>query len=147
MINRLKTLEFHFVTNIILKQKLLFISKILKINLSQTIIYIIENMNPLIKKIHLIYKEENNKIEKINWNSHIHVYFNEKNRILYNKLKCIHKDNNSYSIACILRYLLKIFLKGVELYGFSTFLKILNKSEREWEIILKNKKEWRKKRR
>ncbi|MBN2545067.1 MAG: hypothetical protein JXB50_04660 [Spirochaetes bacterium] len=146
MINRSKTIEFHFVANKILKQKLLIISKKLKLNLSKTVIYIIENMNPIIKKMQLIYKEENNKIEKINWDSHIHVYFNENNKKLYNKLKCIHKDINSYSIACKLRYLLNIFLKGIEMYGFSLFLKILSNAEKKWKDKIRFKKRWIKKR-
>ncbi|MBN2546893.1 MAG: hypothetical protein JXB50_13920 [Spirochaetes bacterium] len=143
MINRKKTLEFHFVVNIELKKKLIEISKLLNLNLSKTIIFIIHNISVLLNKLHLIYKEENNKVEKINWNCHIHLYLNEKNQIIYNKLKSIHKDNNSYSIACKLRYLLKIFMRGVDLFGFEKFLNILKNSEKKWGKIISKQKFWR----
>jgi len=143
MINKLKTLEFHFVANTELKNKIIEISKLLNLNLSKTIIFIIQNLSPIINKLHLVYKEENNYVEKINWNCHIHLYLNEKNKVYYYRLKSIHKDKNSYSIACKLRYLLKIFTRGVELYGFEKFLQILKKSEIKWVIKINKQKVWR----
>jgi len=88
-------------------------------------------MTPLFNKIHLVYKEENNYVEKVNWNCHLHVYINRSKEVLYNKLKTIHKDNNTYSIASKLRYIIKIFIKGAERYGLNEFLMILKKAEKK----------------
>jgi hypothetical protein len=146
MINRLKTSEFHFVINGSLKSKIENISKLLKLSLSKTIIYIIENISVLSGKIHLLNSDENNKVEKVDWNMHIHVYFSKDKKVLYNRLKSIHKDNNTYSIACKLRYLLKVFAKGVELYGFDKFLKVIQCADRRWKVRIRSKKIWKKKR-
>ncbi|MBN2546346.1 MAG: hypothetical protein JXB50_11150, partial [Spirochaetes bacterium] len=72
MINRLKTIEYHFVLNDSLKNKIIAVSKILNLKLSKTVVFIIENMSPLLDKMHLLYKDENNIVEKINWNCHLH---------------------------------------------------------------------------
>lgn len=74
MINRLKTHEFHFVLNNKLKAKLLNISDVLSLSLSKTIIFIIENIEALFNKMHLIYNQDNLKVEKVNWDEHIHLF-------------------------------------------------------------------------
>jgi len=145
MIDRLKTIEYHFVLNDSLKNKLINISCSLKLKLSKTVIFIIENMSPLLNKMHLLYKEENNFVEKVNWNSHLHVYINKSKEVIYNKLKSIHKDNNTFSIASKLRYILKVFIRGVERYGLQRFLSILKKAEEKWNYKREKKKYWYKK--
>ncbi len=142
MINRLKTIEYHFVLNDSLKNKLVAVSNRLKLKLSKTVVFIIENMSPIFNKMHLLYKEENNIVEKVNWNCHLHVYINKNKEELYNKLKSIHKDNNTYSIASKLRYLIKVFIRGVERYGLNRFLKILERAGKKWENKKGNKKIW-----
>ncbi len=142
MINRLKTIEYHFVLNDSLKNKLTAVSDGLKLKLSKTVVFIIENMSPLFNKMHLLYHEENNSVENVNWNCHLHVYINRSKEELYNKLKSIHKDNNTYSIASKLRYIIKVFIRGVERYGLDVFLKILNKADIKWKNIKKNIKIW-----
>jgi len=142
MINRLITKEFHFVVNKSLKVKLYNFSKNLKMNLSKTIIYIIENISVLSDKMYLIYKDENNKVEKLKWDFHIHIYLKKDKFFLYKKLKSIHKDNNTYSIASNLRYLLKVFFRGIELYGYENFFILLKKSKKKWNEKIKNKKSW-----
>jgi len=101
-----------------------------------------ENMLPLFNKMHLIYKEENNSVEKVNWNCHLHIYINRSKEVLYNKLKSIHKDNNTYSIASKLRYIIKVFIRGVEKYGINGFLKILKNSSKKWDNKIRNIKLW-----
>jgi len=146
MIDRLKTIEYHFVLNDSLKNKLTAVSSSLKLKLSNTVVFIIENMSPLYNKIYLLYKEENNHVEKLNWNCHLHVYINKNKEVLYNKLKSIHKDNNTYSIAYKLRYIIKVFIRVVERYGLDGFLKILERAGKKWENKKGNKKIWYKKR-
>jgi hypothetical protein len=144
MINRLKVKEFHFVLNEELMQQLKNISRMLKFNLSSTIIFILENMDVMINKIHLMHSE-NNMNKEVNWNRHIHVYFSNDERKIYHMLKSIHKDNNTYSIAGILRHLLKVFIRSVKLYGLEKFLQILEKASEKWRKICRNKREWYKK--
>ena len=136
--------DFHFVLNNNLKSKLFILSKALKLSMSKTLMFILEKANPVAKKLHFLNSPENNKIEKINWNKHIHIYFTKGKLMLYNELKCIHKDLNSYSIAVNLRYVLNVFIRGVELYGLDKFIIILDKSKNKMETIFKKKKIWRK---
>lgn len=145
MINRLKVHEFHFVLNNTLKTKLYTISKVLNLNLSKTIIFIIEKSYVIIKKMHLVDFSKIKKNEKVNWENHIHIYIPEKKEALYNELKSIHKDNDTYSIAGELRYLIKIFIRGVEMYGIERFLMVLERAKIKLENNLKRKKIWLKK--
>ncbi|MBN2545865.1 MAG: hypothetical protein JXB50_08715, partial [Spirochaetes bacterium] len=62
--------------------------------------------------------------------------------VLYNKLKTIHKDNNTYSIASKLRYIIKVFIRGVESYGLKGFISILKNAEKKWENKKGNGKIW-----
>jgi hypothetical protein len=141
----IKKNEFHFVCNNSLKIKILKIGKLLNLSLSKTIIYIAENMNILSTKLHFFYSDENNQVENVNWDKHIHVYFKNDTKYIYNKLKSIHKDNNTYSIACKLRYLLNVFLRGEELYGLNMLLEIIEKAAENLKELLKNQKIWFKK--
>lgn len=136
----LRIFDFHFVINDSLKARVEIISKLLNLSLSKTIIFIIENLIVLTNKIHFLYKIENCYVEKVNWNSHIHVYFKKEKRALYNQLKSIHKDNDTYSIAGKLRYLIKVFIKGVDIYGLEKFLDILENSKKRWMNKFKFKK-------
>ena len=145
MINKTKTKEFHLVCNNNLKSKLLNISRELDLSLSKTISFIADKMEFLSKKIHLTYPDENNRVENVNWDCHIHVYFSGDKKYIYKRLKSIHKDNNSYSIAGKLRYLLKIFIKGVEMYGLESFCGMIRRGAEKLERIVKVKKVWHKK--
>jgi hypothetical protein len=144
MINRLKTGEYHFVLNSNLKNKIIKFGKLLDLNLSKTIIFMIENIYSIAWKMHFYYEEENNKIENVNWDSHIHIYYNKQKNSIYSILKSIHKDNNTYSIANNLRLLIKIFIRGQEIYGFEKFMLILKNSKAKWETNLKRSRVWRK---
>jgi hypothetical protein len=144
MIERTKTGEFHFVVNRKLKTKIEKIAIELKLNMSKTIIYMAEKAHPLLNKMHYIYNDENKAVEPVNWDCHIHVYINEDKRFIYNRIKSIHKDNNTYSMAGKIRYLLKIFVRGVELFGLEGFLKVLKKSDKKWSEKLKVINRWEK---
>jgi hypothetical protein len=52
MINRFKTKEFHFVLNDTIKDKIKNISNLLNLSISKTIVFIIENTNAILNKIH-----------------------------------------------------------------------------------------------
>ena len=145
MINRFKTKDFHFVINSILKAKIALLSQKLHLNFSRTILYILENISAIFDKIHLTYEDENSHIEKVNWNCQLHLYIPENKKYIYNKLKSIHKDNNSYSIAKNLRYAIKIFIRGIEFYGFDKFMLILERAEEKWRNRINNQVKWNKK--
>ena len=70
--------EFHFVINSKLKAKILQISKLLNLNLSDTILFILKNLSCLFNKIQFVYKKD--CIEKANWDTHIHLRLNEGNK-------------------------------------------------------------------
>ena len=114
MINRIRTKEFHFVLSGVLKAKLMLLSRLLNLNMSKTVIFIAENASVLLGKCHFLYKEENEKVERVNWDCNIHLYLPKDKRKIYNKLKSIHKDNSTYSMAKSLRYAIRVFIRGVE---------------------------------
>jgi len=144
MINRLKTHEFHFVLNNKLKTKLYATSRMMNLSLSKAILFILEKTSVISNKMHLNDSSEYNKVEEVKWDSHVHLYIPKKKEVIYNELKSIHKDNDTYSIAKEIRYLLKVFIRGVELYGFDRFMLILGKARIKLEIIIRKKKVWNK---
>jgi hypothetical protein len=131
--------DFHFVLNSKLKTEIKRISTLLKFSLSRTVIFILENIDVLTTKMHFKIKDEKNRVENVGWDCHAHIYFPKSKQVFYNKLKSIHKDNNTYSIACKLRNLMYVFIRGVEIYGLEDFLDVLKNAEKRWNDKIKGK--------
>jgi hypothetical protein len=127
--------EFHFILNQKLYFELLKQSKLLNKNLSTTIVFAFENLNSSIEKNHLSSQEKGSKYKKITMpdekNYHIHCYLPEN---LYRKLKHIHHDLNTFSLAQIMRKIIEYFLIGCFKYGDSDFIMRLEKINKNWEI-------------
>jgi hypothetical protein len=136
--------EFHFVLSQKFYFKLLKLSKRLNKNISTTLVIAVEKLIPFIEKNHLSAKEKECRYkileEPLKTRYHIHCYLPEK---LYNKLKQIHLDLDTYSIAQILRKIIEAFLMGSSKYGEGEFLIKLEKCSKIWEMkkmIFRNEK-------
>ncbi|HOJ63865.1 MAG TPA: hypothetical protein PLE45_05540, partial [Spirochaetota bacterium] len=52
---------------------------------------------------------------------------------VYNELKLVHDQLNSFSIATLIRELLEIYFIGIEIYGEEKFMKMIQKLKNEIE--------------
>jgi hypothetical protein len=128
--------DFHFMLDQRTKEQLFsnVIMRNTKISLSNLIKRIIRDMIPIIRAEHRYGNQRVSEYKIVAENSdevieHVHVYFFEP---VYRELKCLHHDLNFYSIAQLVRYILKVFLELVEEYGRSLWL-TLRMKERQWE--------------
>jgi hypothetical protein len=126
--------EFHFILNQKHYFNLLDLSKSLNKNISKTLVFILENLNPFIEKNHLASIEKGSKYQTLalpeEKRFHIHCYLNEN---LYRRLKHLHHDLNTYSLAQIMRRLIDSFLLGCFKYGIKDFRERLLKIKKIWE--------------
>jgi hypothetical protein len=126
--------EFHFILNQDLYFKLLKLSKVLNKSQSATIILAFESLNVFIEKNHLSSQEYGSKYRTLalpgKKNYHIHCYLTEN---LYRRLKHIHHDLNTYSLAQIMRKIIENFLIGCFKYGVSSFINNLKRINKNWE--------------
>jgi hypothetical protein len=126
--------EYHFILNEKLYFKLLKLSKRIDKNLSMTINFILENLSPHIEMNHLNAHEEESRYIKLTdmdeKRYHVHCYIPEQ---MYRKLKHLHLDLNTYSIAQTVRKLIDYFLRGFFKYGNRIFIEGVNKFKTRWE--------------
>jgi hypothetical protein len=126
--------EFHFLLNQEQYLMLLKLSKHLNKNLSASIVKACENLKSFIEKNHLISKEKGSRYQTLSGSEekqyHIHCYLPEN---LYKKLKQIHLDLNTYSLAQILRKIIENYLMGCSKYGIKGFTTKLESINDNWE--------------
>ncbi len=98
--------EFNFMINEELALLLKDYCEKRNIDCTKAINKILKIMLPLLKKHHFFSKEDNCRYRIIDAVGRIHCYIDKK---IYRKLKAVHSDLNFYSIAILIRYLLKNF--------------------------------------
>jgi len=103
--------EFNFMINEELNNKLKDYCEQRNIPCSKAINKIIKIMLPIIKKHHFFSKENNCKYKIIIAVKKIHSHLDKR---LYRELKLVHSNLNFYSIAILVRYLLKKFFELLE---------------------------------
>jgi hypothetical protein len=138
--------EFHFLLNEEQYHKLLKLSKSLNKNLSTTVVVIFDNLNSFVEKNHLTAKEKGSKYSPLSnpkeKRFHIHCYLPEH---LYRRLKLLHHDLNTYSLAQIIRKMIEYFLMGCIKYGNGGFIERLTRIKEIWnEMKASYRKEKRK---
>jgi len=101
--------ELHFVTTMAIKEKLAKIAKNENISLSKLICYVLQKFYDRIKKRYCFGPEDENVYERINADASIHFYLPKED---YRFLKKIHADLNFFSMAKLLRSILKIFIEA-----------------------------------
>ena len=139
--------EFHFILNEKLYYRLLKLSKSINKNLSATVVVIFDNLNSFIEKNHLTSKEKESRYKTVTSPEekpyHVHCYLPEH---LYRKLKLIHHDLNTYSLAQIIREMIDYFLKGCDKYGNEDFMERLGRIKKIWyekkSVYIKEKRKF-----
>ncbi|HOJ64699.1 MAG TPA: hypothetical protein PLE45_09795 [Spirochaetota bacterium] len=106
--------ELHFKVNSAMREKLESILRELNLSLSGLIVYILQLYVNRIKKRYCFGNEDENKYERINANSDIHAYISKED---YRLLKKVHADLNFFSMAKLLREIIKIFIEEYEKMG------------------------------
>lgn len=127
--------EFHFKMDSEMKDALKDLDLYKKVrSLSQLIVKILSLLSPCLEKVHLSRKQRMSRYELVNNNREIrresvHVYLPHS---LYRQLKAMHHDLNFYSIAQLLRMMVRLFLCLVKVNG-NIVIKMLMDLLRQWE--------------
>ncbi|HPP05124.1 MAG TPA: hypothetical protein PK351_09915, partial [Spirochaetota bacterium] len=58
---------------------------------------------------------------------------------IYNELKLVHDQLNSFSIATLIRELLEVYFTGIEIYGEENFMNMIQKLKNEIEGLRRRK--------
>ena len=132
--------EFHFMLDRSTKEQLFSSAAIRgkKISLSNLIKQIIRMLHYSIRNEHKFGKQRLSKYENVAENKdgpveHVHVYFFEP---VYRQLKCLHHDLNFYSIAQLLRFIIRRFIELSNEHGKKLWI-VLGNGEREWGQSIK----------
>ncbi|MBN2533446.1 MAG: hypothetical protein JXB88_11160 [Spirochaetales bacterium] len=118
--NEQKLFEFHFKMDVKMKEELRRLDLYKQEgSISQLVVKIFSLLSPHLEKEHFTGKQRMSKYELVNDDRKIsresvHVYFPDS---LYRRLKAIHHDLNFYSIAQLVRMMLRMFLDWMKKYG------------------------------
>ncbi|HOJ63078.1 MAG TPA: hypothetical protein PLE45_01545 [Spirochaetota bacterium] len=108
--------ELHIVVNSEMKKRIASIGKKFNISISGLIVYILQLYTNRIKKIYCFGEEDGNKYERIDGDARIHIYVSKQD---YRFLKKIHADLNFFSMGCLLRRIILLFLEEYEKLGIT----------------------------
>ena len=122
--------EFDFVINQALFNKIENLKEKNNKNFSVIVREIILLMLPILRKKHLFEKRRKKDYKFINAIEKIRVFLPEE---VYNELKLVHDQLNSFSIATLIRELLEIYFAGIETYGEEKFMKMIQEIKNEIE--------------
>ncbi|HOL57564.1 MAG TPA: hypothetical protein PK351_09545 [Spirochaetota bacterium] len=129
-------LDFDFVINKDLFEKIKSLKEKTNIGLSKLIREIIIFMIPFLRKKHLFEKRREKDYKIINATHKIRVYLPKE---VYNELKMVHDQINSFSIATLVRELLETYFSGIENYGEKNFINIVSKLKKIIEGLKEKK--------
>ena len=134
--------KFHFVLNSKLKKNIISISNKIELNISSTVVYIINLIYPLLEKYYYFIEEDNRGCYKyINADSNIYVFIDNND---YRKIRKIYNDMFVFSMAILIRWMIEKFLDGINKYGFERFIKILQRYGSIHNIKIHRIKCWKK---
>jgi len=87
---------------------------------------------PILRKKHLYEKRRDKDYKFIIASEKIRVFLPDE---VYNELKLVHDQLNSFSIATLIRELLEIYFIGIETYGEEKFMKMIQELKNEIEEL------------
>ncbi|HOJ64218.1 MAG TPA: hypothetical protein PLE45_07330 [Spirochaetota bacterium] len=91
---------------------------------------------PLLKKKLLFEKRRDKDYRFIKASHRIRLYIPEQ---VYNELKLVHDQINSFSIAILIRELLEVYFAGIEIDGEEKFTKKIEELKKEMEGLRRDK--------
>ncbi len=124
--------EFDFVLNKSLFDKIKYLKEKKNKDLSVIVREIILLMIPILRKKHLYEKRRDKDYKFINATEKIRVFLPEE---VYNELKLVHDQLNSFSIATLIRELLEVYFAGIQIYGEEKFMKMVQELKNEIESL------------
>lgn len=133
--------DFHFIMDKNMKNKLKNLDPYVRSgNLSQLIVKILLHLSSKIEMEHFFGEQRKSKYKHVHNNLKIkrecmHVYMPE---YLYRRLKMLHQDLNFYSIAQLVRFFLRYYLRLVKKYGKNIKNKLIS-LKRNWKKINEKK--------
>ncbi|HOJ64640.1 MAG TPA: hypothetical protein PLE45_09490, partial [Spirochaetota bacterium] len=113
-------LQFDFVIDDNLFNKIKILTEQNNKGFSEIIREVINTMLPFLKKKHLTEERRKRDYPCVNATKRVRVFFEER---VYNELKQIHDTLNTFSIAVLIREILKLYFDLIEKYGFDGFEK------------------------
>ncbi|HOJ63403.1 MAG TPA: hypothetical protein PLE45_03175 [Spirochaetota bacterium] len=105
-------------------------------NISKIIRELLIKMIPFITKKHLTEPRRKKDYPVVNATRRVRVFLKDN---LYNHLKVIHDNLNTFSMATIVREILEEYFVRLLTYGEEGFEKIIKENEKEIEEMRKNK--------
>ncbi|HPP05180.1 MAG TPA: hypothetical protein PK351_10200 [Spirochaetota bacterium] len=108
--------EFHIVVNSEMKKRLQNVARKFNISISGLIVYILQLYTNRVKEIYCFGPEDGNRYERIDGDTRIHIYLSKQD---YRFLKKIHADLNFFSMGCLLRRIILLFLEEYERLGIT----------------------------
>ena len=111
----MNTHNFHLLITDYLKPGLNNIRELNQYSFSGKIKFVLHKVDKIVNNLNKFNINEKSKAEYLNTRKKVHIYIEEK---LYKKIKYYHRKLNSYSIAQLVRIILRIFLKMVKEYGY-----------------------------
>ncbi|HOJ63461.1 MAG TPA: hypothetical protein PLE45_03470 [Spirochaetota bacterium] len=132
-------LQFDFVINDNLFGKIKILTEQNNKGLSEIIREVINTMLPFLKKKHLTEDRRKRDYPCVNATKRVRVFLEER---VYNELKQIHDTLNTFSIAVLVREILKLYFDLIEKYGVDGFKKRLEKVKNKIEDMRARKVKW-----
>ena len=138
LLRRCPMYKYEFVANENFKQDLADIASILKMNKSQAIRHILKTMYPYLERKQFFSKRERSNYPNVDAAKRpVKAWLPDR---LYNRIKQLHDQLNKFSMAVIVRGVLRWFMDGVKKYGLDGLLKILKEMENRLEFLKQNKR-------
>lgn len=100
-----------------------------KCRAARVMVFILEKLSPFIENFHFTSEAEPG-YEHLNWTRKLHLFMGFR---LYRQLKMIHHDNNSYSMAVLIRIFVRFFLCCLSFVGVGSLCKMLDKTAESWK--------------
>ncbi|HPP04183.1 MAG TPA: hypothetical protein PK351_05100 [Spirochaetota bacterium] len=134
-------IEFEFVVNKDLYEKIKNLKNQKNKSISAIVRDILLKMAFFLTKKHIEEPIRKKDYPRINATKKIRTYLPKE---IYNQLKMLHHQLNTFSMATLLREIMEVYFKGVEEYGEEEFMEITKKVSEEIEMMRKNKVKVRK---
>jgi len=128
--------EFEFVVNKDLYEKIKNLKNEKNKSISSIVRDILLKMLSFLTKKHIEEPIRKKDYPRINATKRIRAYLPEE---VYNQLKMIHHQLNTFSMATLIREILEVYFEGIEEYGEEEFMNIIKKVSDEIESMRRNK--------
>ncbi|HOJ64316.1 MAG TPA: hypothetical protein PLE45_07830 [Spirochaetota bacterium] len=125
-------IKYDFVLNKLLLDKIKNLAKKRSLSLSCLIREIFEKIIPILEKKYLKEKRREKDYPIVCATDRVRVYLSKK---LYNKLKLVHSNLNTFSMAVLVRETLEEYFMGIEIFGEEEFENKIERLKKKLEEL------------